>query len=85
MERLNAASPTVQLTDLQKRQIAELDSRYRAKLAEREIFLQAEIAKAAGEGKFDEVEQFERQLTSDRKALAAELEEAKEKVRHAKA
>ena len=81
MERLNKSAPTVKLTEAQKKKLAELDARYAARIAEREIFLKGEIAKAVAKGEFEAVEQFEKQLTSDRKSLQAELEEKKEKVR----
>ena len=81
MERLNKASPTVKLSDERKKQLAELDSVYAAKVAEREIFLKGELAKAMAKGDFEAMEQLEKQLASDRKTLQAELEEKKEKVR----
>jgi hypothetical protein len=81
MERLGKLSPTVKLTDEQKKQIAELESKYAAKLAERELFLQGEITKAIDQGDAEAVEQLEKQLRSDRKTLRAECEEKKEQVR----
>ncbi len=81
MERLNKTSPTVKLTDEQKKEIAELESQCRAKLADRELFLQGEMAKAIDRGDEEAVAQFEKQLVSDRKSLRAEYEEKKEKVR----
>ena len=81
MERLDKAAPSAKLTDSQKRELAELDSKYSAKIAEREIFLKGEIAKAMSKGEIESIEQLEKQLTSDRKSLQAELEEKKEKVR----
>jgi hypothetical protein len=83
MERLGKASPTVKLTDEQKRELAELESKYTAKVAERELFLKGEIAKAIDKGDAEAVEQLEKQLLSDRKSLRAECEEKKEKVRGA--
>ena len=44
MERLNKDNPMAQLTAEQKDQISELDSKYAAKIAEKEIFLNGEIA-----------------------------------------
>ena len=38
MERLNKSAPTTKLTADQKKQLAELDSQYAAKIAQREIF-----------------------------------------------
>ena len=46
MERLEKASPSISLTDEQKKEIAEVDSVYRAKIAEREVFLKDQIRKA---------------------------------------
>jgi hypothetical protein len=81
MERLGKISPTVKLTDEQKQEIAELESKYAAKFAERELFLKGEIVKAIDKGDAEAVEQLEKQLLSDRKSLRAECEEKKEKVR----
>jgi hypothetical protein len=84
MERLNKASPTVKLTAEQKKEIGELESKYAAKFAERELFLKDEIQKAVSAGKFEEIEQIEKQLVSARKSIQAELEEKKQKVREQK-
>ena len=83
MERLSKGSPTVKVTEEQKRQIADLESQCSAKIAERELFLQAEIAKAVDKGDAEAVGQLEKQLVSDRKSLRAEFEEKKEKIRNA--
>ncbi len=82
MERLNKTSPTVKLTDEQKRELAELDSKYAAKLAERELLLQREIAAATEKGDYEQVEKLEKQLASDRRTLRAELEGKKDTVRN---
>jgi len=84
MERLNKQAPQVKVTAEQKKELAELDSRYAAKIAEREIFIKGELAQAAAKGDFEAYEQLEKQLVSDRKSLQAELEEKKEKVRQQK-
>lgn len=83
MERLNKSAPTVKLTAEQKKDIAELDSLYASKIAQREIFLQGEIAKAEATGDYEAIEQLQRQLASERKTMATELEEKKEQVRNA--
>jgi Spy/CpxP family protein refolding chaperone len=85
MERLNKTSPTVKLTAEQKKQLAELDSKYAAKIAEREISLKGEINKAAAAGDAEQMEQLQRQLADDRKKLQNELEDRKERVRQGKA
>ena len=81
MERLNKSSPTAKLTEKQKKEIAELESKYKAKIAERELFVEGERVKAIDRGEFEAVEQLEKQLVGDRKSLQAELEEKKERVR----
>lgn len=81
MERLNKSSPTVKLNDKQKKEIAELDSKYQAKVAEREIGLKSEIAKAAAQGDYEAMEKLEQQLSAERRKLQIELEEKKEQVR----
>jgi hypothetical protein len=81
MERLQKSSPTVKLTADQKSQMAEIESRCAAKIAERELFLKGEIIKAIDKGDGEAMEQLEKQLSSERRALKAEMEEKKKKVR----
>jgi len=81
MERLGKSTPLSKLTHGQKQQLAELDSQYAAKVAGREIHLQEEIAKTANAGDSEKMEQLQRQLAAERKALQVELEEKKEEVR----
>ncbi len=82
MERLSKASPSVKLTDEQKKQLAELDSQCAAKIAERELFLQGEINKAIDRADDEALAQLEKQLISDRKSLRATFEDKKDKVRN---
>jgi hypothetical protein len=84
MERLNKSSPTLKLTEAQKREIAELESRYKAKLAERELGSNDEMNAAAGKMDLEAMEQIEHRIQSERKKLQAELEEKKEAVRNRK-
>jgi hypothetical protein len=81
MERLSKTAPAAKLSDEQKKQLAELDSKYAAKIAEREIFLKGELRAAAEKGDAEAYMQIEKQLVSERKTFQAELEEKKEKVR----
>ena len=81
MERLQQTSPSLSLTDEQKKELAELDSKYQAKIAEKELFLNEQIRKAQAEGKVEEVESLEKQLTSDVRRLRGEWEASKEKLR----
>jgi cysteinyl-tRNA synthetase len=81
MERLNKAAPAVKLTSAQKKELAELDSKYAAKIAGRELALKDEMARAAQD--FEKADAFRQQLANERKKLQAELEEKKEAVRRA--
>ena len=84
MERLNKNSPSVKLNDAQKKELAELDSLYASKIAEREIFIKGELMKAREKGDFEAFESLEKQLTADRNNLRADLEKKKNKVREGK-
>jgi hypothetical protein len=84
MERLSKSAPAVKVTAAQKKELAELDSLYTAKIAERELFLKSEAEKAAEKGDFEALAQIQKQMVSERKTLASDLEEKKEKVRSKK-
>lgn len=81
MERLEKASPSFSLTDDQKKEIAELDSVYRAKIAEREVSLKDQIRKAQIAGNLEEAQSLEKQLASEMGRLQDECEVKKEKLR----
>jgi len=84
MERLGRTAPTVKLSAEQKRQLAELDSQYAAKIAEREIALKDEMAKISAAGDTEKVETLQQQLVNERKKLQTELEEKKGRIRQEK-
>jgi flagellar motility protein MotE (MotC chaperone) len=81
MERLAKDAPVVSLTDDQKKELAEVDSTFRAKIAEREVFLKDQIAKAQSAGNFEEVESLQKQLATDLRRLQEDCEAKKEKLR----
>jgi len=81
MERLQKSEPSVSLTDDQKKQLAEIDSKFTAKIAEKEVFLKDQIAKAEIAGKFEEVEALQKQLTSEVRRLQEDCESQKGKLR----
>ena len=85
MERLNKIAPASKLTSAQKKALAELDSKYAAKIAGREIALQNEISRADAGGEVEKADSLRLQLTKERKALQAELEDKKEQVRQKQA
>ncbi len=81
MERLEKASPSISLTGDQKKEIAEVDSVYRAKIAEREVFLRDQIRKAQVAGDLEASQSLEKQLASEMRRLQEECEAKKEKLR----
>ena len=81
MERLEKESPTKEISDELKAKLAELSKVFEAKIADREVFLNSEIAKAELAGEFEAIEQLNKQLASDRKVLEAELEAKKNELR----
>jgi hypothetical protein len=81
MERLEKASPSISLTQDQRKEIAEVDSVYRAKIAEKELFLKDQIRKAQVAAKFEEAESLEKQFVSEIRRLQQECEAKKEKLR----
>ena len=81
MERLEKQSPTAKLTDDQRAEIAGIESSYKAKVAEKEVFLRDQIAKAIAAGKIDEAQSMEKQLSFELKRLGEDCEARKEKVR----
>lgn len=80
MERLEKNAPTKKLTEDQKARIAELNSLYGSKIAEKETFLQGEITKEKAKGDLAAVAQIQDQLNREIRRLHAEWEEKKEKV-----
>lgn len=81
MERLNKSAPSSKLSAAQRAELAELDSRYKARIAEREIALQGGIDAARAAGDSEALNALQRQLAEERRKLQAELEEKKDSVR----
>jgi hypothetical protein len=81
MERLQKNQPSIALTEEQKAQLAEIDSTFKAKIAEKELFLKGEIRKAQSAGKPDDAESLEKQLVIDIRRLNDDCEAKKEKLR----
>ena len=81
MERLEKKAPSMALTPDQKAQMAEIDSSFKARMAERELFLKGEIAKAAQAGNTEEAETLQKQLTIDLRRFQEDAEAKKEKLR----
>ena len=82
MERLKAAEPdATPLTAEQKERLAELDARYKAKIAERDIFLRKAYDEALERGEAEEIVKIRQQMTSERARFEDEREAEKERVR----
>jgi hypothetical protein len=81
MERLEKNQPSIALTAEQKQQLAEVDSTYKAKIAEKELLLRDEIRKAQAAGNFEEIDKLEKQLGSEIARLRDDCEAKKEKLR----
>ncbi len=81
MERLEQEAPQVKLSEEQREALAEVEKKFKAKIAEKELFLGKLIAEAHGAGDLAELESLQRQLASEKSRLETEMEEAKEAVR----
>ncbi|MEM1058248.1 MAG: hypothetical protein AAGK14_03290 [Verrucomicrobiota bacterium] len=83
MEKLEQAAPSQKLTEAQRDEIAAIDEKFRAKIAERETFLDSQItaARAHGDHGAPEVEQLEDQKRREVAGLREDCEAQKEKVR----
>jgi hypothetical protein len=83
MERLAKSDPQANrpLSAEQKARLAEIDTVYKGRIAEREIFLQQRLEAALAEGKLDDIEQVRAQMKSERARLEDERDEEKERVR----
>ena len=81
MERLQKNQPSVALNENQKKQLAEIESSFKAKIAERELFLKEQIAKAQTAGKLEDVKALEKQLAAEIRRFQEDCEAKKEKLR----
>ncbi|HEX2099844.1 MAG TPA: hypothetical protein VHF69_04220 [Candidatus Synoicihabitans sp.] len=83
MERLAKSDPEANkpLTPEKRAQLAELDTLWKGKIAEREIFLNQRLEAALAEGNLEEVEKVRVQLKNERARLEEERDEEKERVR----
>lgn len=86
MERLAKSDPDASrpLTAEQKARLAEIDTVYKGKLAEREIFLKKQLDEAYAARKAEDVEKIQKQLVSERARIEEDREDEKERVRRAK-
>jgi hypothetical protein len=82
MERLDKSGPREKpLSAGQKARLAELDTIYKGKWAERQVFLSEQLEKALAAGEAEAAEQVRVQLAREKARLDEECEEEKERVR----
>ena len=70
------------LTDEQKEQIAQIDSKYKAKIAERKIVLEKSVQDALAQEKHEEAEEARKILIQEVNSLESKAEAEKDKVRN---
>lgn len=81
MERLGAEQPAVNLTDDQKRRIAEAEAKCKADIAAKELLLRGEMDKARTAGEADQVTQLQRQLSDEIRRIEEKRDREKESIR----
>lgn len=83
MERLAKSDPDAgkPLSAEQKARLAEIDTVFKGKIAEREIFLKKQLNDALGDEKFEEAEKIRSQIGSERARLEEEREDEKNRIR----
>ena len=80
MERMGGGDDKP-LSDDQKAKIADIDSKFKAKIAERKIFLEKNLSDAQAQGNADEIDLIRRQLNDEIAELEAKSETEKDKIR----
>ena len=80
MERMGGEDAP--LSDDQKKQIAEIDAKYKARVAEKKIFLEKSISEALQKENQEEVDLLRRQIAEEVAILENKAELEKEKIQH---
>jgi hypothetical protein len=70
------------LNEEQKAKIAEIDSKYKAKIAERKIFLEKSVQDALAKGSNEEADEARRILAQEINSLEEKAESEKDKIRN---
>jgi len=82
MERLDqSGGEKIELSDEQRVQLAEIDQKYKGKIAEKEVFLGGLIDEAKAQANFQELAQLEEQRTREIQRLKEACETEKDAVR----
>ena len=80
MERMGGGDKP--LSEEQKAKIAEIDSKYKAKIAERKIFLEKSVQDALAKGSHEEAEKARKILAKEVNSLEEKAESEKDKIRN---
>jgi hypothetical protein len=80
MEKLDQSNPQPKLSDEQRQVIAGIDEKFKAKIAEKELFLGDQITKAMEAGQHEEILALEEQRARELHRLRSDCETEKEKV-----
>ncbi len=83
MERMEKEKPSVPLSEAKLAELREIESQFRAKIAERRTFLDSKIREADFHGKPEEAGELRAQLARDLATLESDLESKKARVRAA--
>ena len=83
IEKLDAEDPEAgkALTDEKKAELAEIDAKYDAKIAERKIFLNKALNEATEQGNDEEIGNLERQIIDETSRLEEDRQSTKDKAR----
>ena len=81
MERLAANEPAVQLTDDQKRRIADIEKKCKADIAAKELLLRGEMEKARAAGEHDQIGQLQKQLADEIRRFEERRDRDKDAIR----
>lgn len=83
MERFGGDEPVKVLSDEQKAALAQVDEKYKAKIAEKELFLGDLIKKAQEEHHYAEIAKLEEQKRREVAKLERDRDAEKDKIREA--
>lgn len=78
MERMGGSDKS--LSDDQKKAISEIDAKYKAKIAEKKIFLEKSISEAMQSGSEETVQELRKQVSEEIASLENKAEREKESI-----
>ena len=84
MERFKDDGDDAPISEETKIALAAVDEKFKAKIAEREIFLSQQLQSALSKGEMHEAEAIRTQIASEKTRLEKDREFAKDKIRKAK-